>query len=87
MKFSFTKETDLCTNCWKHKAVLTNVTYEYFDGTFKFGPVCVDCFDIDEFNKSTSMFLGQGHLYFGSLSANPVMAIVYLGFIPELVAM
>ena len=48
-----------CTNCWKHKAVLTNVSYQYFDGTFKFGPVCVDCFDIDEFNKSTGIFIGR----------------------------
>ena len=31
MKFSFTKETDLCSNCWKHKAVVSNITYEYFD--------------------------------------------------------
>ena len=59
LKFSNANETDLCTNCWKHKAVLTNVTYQYFDGTFKFGPVCVDCFDIDEFNKSTSIYLGS----------------------------
>ena len=59
LQISNTNETDLCTNCWKHKAVLTNVTYEYFDGSYKFGPVCVDCFDIDEFNKSTSMFLGS----------------------------
>ena len=65
MEFSDTNEKDLCSNCCKHKAVLTNVTYEYFDGTFKFGPVCVDCFDIDEFNRSTSIFLGQGHFYFG----------------------
>ena len=65
LKFSFTKETDLCTNCWKHKAVLTNITYEYPDGTFKFGPVCVDCFNIDEFNASTSRFISQGHFYFG----------------------
>ena len=71
MKFSFTKETDLCTNCWSQKAVLTNVTYQYFDGTFKFGPVCVDCFDIDEFNKSTSIFLGQGHFYFGKWVPGP----------------
>ena len=65
MRFSFTKETDLCSNCWKHKAVVSNITYEYFDKTFKFYPVCVDCFDIDEFNKSVSIFLGQGHFYFG----------------------
>ena len=65
MKFSFTKESDLCTNCWKHKAVATNITYEYFDENFKFYPVCVDCFDIDEFNESTSRFIGQGHFYFG----------------------
>ena len=55
----FQNETDLCTNYWKHKAVLTNVSYQYFDGTFKFGPVCVDCFDIDEFNKSTGIFIGR----------------------------
>ena len=59
LKFSNTNEIDLCTNCWKHKAVLTNVTYQYFDGTFKFGPVCIDCFDIDEFNKSMSIFVGR----------------------------
>ena len=59
LKFSFTKETDLCTNCWSQKAVLKNITYEYFDRTFKFSPVCVDCSDIDEFNKSTSIFLGR----------------------------
>ena len=65
MEFSDTNEKDLCTNCEKHKAVLTNVTYEYFDGTFKFGPVCIDCFDIDQFNESTSRFISQGHYYFG----------------------
>ena len=27
--------------------------------------MCVDCFDIEEFNKSVSIFLGQGHFYFG----------------------
>ena len=59
MKKLYKNETDLCTNCWKHKAVLTNVSYQYFDGTFKFGPVCVDCFDIDEFNKSTGVFIGR----------------------------
>ena len=65
MKISNTNDTDLCTNCWSQKAVLTNVTYEYFDKTFKFNPVCVDCFDIDEFNESTSRFIGQGYFYFG----------------------
>ena len=65
LKFSFSKETDLCSNCWKHKAVVSNITYEYFDEYFKFYPVCVDCFDIDEFNKSVSIFLGQGHFYYG----------------------
>ena len=65
LKFSNTNEIDLCTSCWSQKAVLTNVTYQYFDGTFKFGPVCVDCFDIDEFNESTSRFIRQGHFYFG----------------------
>jgi hypothetical protein len=59
LKFSNTNETDLCTNCWSQKAVLNNVAYQSFDGTFKFGPVCVDCFDIDEFNKSTSIFLDR----------------------------
>ena len=59
MQKKYQNETDLCTNCWKHKAVLTNVSYQYFDGTFKFGPVCVDCFDIDEFNKSTGIFIGR----------------------------
>ena len=63
LQIPYTNETDLCTNCWKHKAVLTNVTYEYFDGSFKFGPVCVDCFDIDEFNKSTSIYLGHQQDY------------------------
>jgi|TARA_Y100000031_G_C8224847_1_gene387769 hypothetical protein len=62
LKFLNTNETDLCTNCYKHKAVLTNVTYQYPDGTFKFGPVCVDCFDIDEFNKSTSIYLSSKNL-------------------------
>ena len=61
MKFSFSKETDLCTNCWKHKAVVSNITYQSFDKDFKFYPVCVDCFDIDEFNESTSRFIRQGH--------------------------
>ena len=56
MKFSFTKETDLCTNCWKHKAVVSNITYQPFDENFKFYPVCVDCFNIEEFNKSVSIF-------------------------------
>ena len=65
LKFSNTNEIDLCSNCYKHKAVLTNVTYEFFDENFKFYPVCLDCFDIDEFNRSVSMFLGQGHYYFG----------------------
>ena len=65
LKFSNTNETDLCSNCWKHKAVASNITYQSFDGNFKFYPVCVDCFDIDEFNKSMSIFLGQGHFYFG----------------------
>ena len=65
LKFSNTNETDLRTNCWRQKAVLTNVTYEFFDKTFKFNPVCLDCFDIDEFNRSTSKFLGKGHFYFG----------------------
>jgi len=59
MKKLYQNETDLCTNCWKHKAVLTNVSYQYSDGSFKFGPVCVDCFDIDEFNKSTGIFIGR----------------------------
>jgi hypothetical protein len=59
LKFPHTNEVDLCTNCWSQKAVLTNVTYEYFDGTFKFGSVCIDCFDIDEFNKSMSIFVGR----------------------------
>ena len=59
MKFPHTNEVDLCTNCWSQKTVLTNVTYEYFDGIFKFGPVCIDCFDIDEFNKSMSIFVGR----------------------------
>ena len=65
MKFSFTKETDLCSNCYKHKAVVSNITYQPFDENFKFYPVCVDCFDIDEFNASTSRFISQGHFYFG----------------------
>ena len=65
MKFSFTKESDLCTNCFKHKAVVSNITYQSFDKNFKFYPVCVDCFDIDEFNESTSRFIRQGHFYFG----------------------
>ena len=65
LKFSNTNEIDLCSNCCKHKAVATNITYEFFDENFKFYPVCVDCFDIDEFNKSVSKFLGRGHFYFG----------------------
>ena len=65
LKFSFTKETDLCSNCYKHKAVVSNITYQSFDKDFKFYPVCVDCFDIDEFNESTSRFIAQGHFYFG----------------------
>ena len=65
LKFSFTKETDLCTNCWSQKAVLNNIGYQSFDGSFKFYPVRVDCFDIDEFNESTSRFIRQGHFYFG----------------------
>ena len=65
MEFSFTNETDLCSNCWKHKAVVSNITYQPFDEDFKFYPVCVDCFDIDEFNASTTRFIRQGHYYFG----------------------
>ena len=51
------RSTDLCTNCWKHKAVISNITYQSFDEDFTFHPVCVDCFDIDEFNESTSRFI------------------------------
>ena len=47
MKFSDTNEKDLCSNCFKHKAVVSNITYQSFDKNFKFYPVCVDCFDID----------------------------------------
>ena len=65
MKFSNTNEIDLCSNCCKHKAVVSNITYQPFDENFTFYPVCVDCFDIEEFNKSVSIFLGQGHFYFG----------------------
>jgi len=65
LKISNTNEIDLCTNCYKHKAVASNITYQYFDRTFKFYPVCVDCFNIEEFNKSVSIFLGQGYFYFG----------------------
>ena len=71
LKFLNTKESDLCTNCFKHKAVVSNITYQSFDKNFKFYPVCVDCFDIDEFNESTSRFIRQGHFYFGRWVPGP----------------
>jgi hypothetical protein len=52
----YQNETDLCTNCWNQKAVLTNVSYEYFDGTLKFGPMCKDCFNSYSLEQSTVSF-------------------------------
>jgi len=35
---------DFCFNCESHKQIITNAIWEYFDGHYKFGPLCEDCY-------------------------------------------